>query len=135
MSQRKDLLLALINDVHSTAEERSAAHKELYGSAHQMQEGIDREIASYLNFDRSLGMKTLIDHRQSLSTGAKQLIDDMSYTCSFGMAPDVGTEERLNSLLARTSSDLIKIEVIRALRVIALLKNSGGQVYVNTQTV
>jgi hypothetical protein len=132
MSQRKDLLLALINDPHSTAAEKAAAHKELYGSAHQIQEATDREITSYFNFDRSLGMKSLIDHRQALSSSSKQLIDDFSYTQSFGLAPDAGSERRLQALLENTSSDAIKKQVIAALQVIAWLRKTGAPIHGTT---
>jgi hypothetical protein len=57
MPQSKELLLALINDVHSTEAERSAAREQLYGNERQVQEAIDREITSYLTFDRSLRVR------------------------------------------------------------------------------
>jgi hypothetical protein len=135
MSQSKELLLAVINNAHSTPEERFAAQQQLYGSERQLQATIDREIESYLNFDRSLGVRLLVQHRQSLSPASRQAIDDFSNTQSFGMAPDAGTEERLNSLLDRTSSDLIKKEVIAALRVITWLREKGLPIHVTTAVV
>src|ERR1700683_1722174 len=128
-NQRQILLSTILADPNSTAAERAAAQKELYGSEHQTQAAIDHEIESYLNFDRKLGSNMAVEYRQSLSPAAQQLFNDMSNTQSFGMAPDAGSEERLQSLLNGTSSDLIKGEVIAAVRVIAWLRESGAPVH------
>jgi hypothetical protein len=129
MTQRHDLLKALLNDPHSTSEERAAAQRELYGSSQQAQALQDHELESYL-LVRGVPQRSSesLSLRQSLSPELRRLLDDM---CSpvFGNAlagssvslARPASLERLTALLDRTTSDIVKLEVASAIGAIRKL--------------
>jgi hypothetical protein len=129
MTQRHDLLKALLNDPHSTSEERAAAQRELYGSSQQAQALQDKELESYL-LVRGVPKRSSenLSLRQSLSSESQTLLDDV---CSpvFGMALTGSSAslarpsslERLTALMDRTNSDIVKREVASAIAAIRKL--------------
>ena len=129
MTQRHDLLKALLNDPHSTSEERAAAQRELYGSSQQAQALQDKELESYL-LVRGVPKRSSenLSLRQSLSSESQTLLDDV---CSpvFGMALTGSSAslarpsslEQLTALMDRTNSDIVKREVASAIAAIRKL--------------
>jgi hypothetical protein len=129
MTQRHDLLKALLNDPHSTSEERAAAQRELYGSSQQAQALQDKELESYL-LVRGVPQRSSenLSLRQSLSSESQTLLDDV---CSpvFGMALTGSSAslarpsslEQLTALMDRTNSDIVKREVASAIAAIRKL--------------
>ena|ERR1700677_4976029 len=113
--QRNELLQTIIADPNSTAAERSAAEKELnvHGQPEISQEVQDGELESYLcqTNGRAGDIRTL---RAQLSPATQQILNDLG-TILIGLIPP-GGGERLNHLLGRTGSELVKQRILSGIR-------------------
>lgn len=127
--QSKELLLAVINDSHSTPSEQALARDQLYGNEHQAQQAQDRELESYL-IVRGVPQRSVenLSLRRSLSTESQTLLDDISspvfgnaITGSSVSLARPASLERLTALLERTNSDVVKREVASAIGAIRKL--------------
>ena len=129
MSNQNDILRSIIADPASTDGERLAAQKQLGGS-HVSEECQDNELETYLLARNGLGTLERLDLRRRLSPSTQQLLNDFD-ACRLLVVTDPSTEHRLQSLLDKTSSDVVRQEVIPALATIAWLKQTGKLKYAN----
>jgi hypothetical protein len=127
MSTREELLRAIVTDPRSTDSERSAAQKEIKRNGVTQDEDIELErfLASrnvpHQHWERR-------ELRKSLSPALQQLLDDITSPTTLLVVPDSGTEERLQSLLTRTTSPIVKTHVLSALTTIKWLRDVKGTI-------
>jgi hypothetical protein len=122
MSNRNELLRAVIEDPRSTDAERLAAQDQLSGSQPVTQEVQDKELETVLAV-RTIPHRAFENRqlRRSLSPTSQKLLDDITLPTTLLIVPDAGTEERLKALLMRTGSEAVKTQVLAALTTIKWL--------------
>ena len=122
MSNRENILQAIIDDPSSTESEIRAARKELKRSEVASDEDI--ELEHFLAGRNVPGQQIeRREWRQTLSAGLQQLIDDITSPSSLLIIPDAGSADRLRALLKRTKSDIVTRHVLASLTSIQWMQN------------
>jgi hypothetical protein len=115
LSNRENILQAILNDPSSTDSEREAAKKELRQSQ-RATHGEDPELEAVL-VNRGIANQQIEnrDRWRHLPPEIQQLVTDICDPTTFMIVPDAGTEDRLRALLNRTKSEIVTRHVLAAL--------------------
>src|SRR5271166_6661970 len=128
LSQRQTLLEAIIADPHSTDLERETARKEINEGRQVDQTLQDRELEAYLQLreipHESFRARDMIGQMSPAST---QLLRDICDPQTLAIIPE-RSESRLQALLERTGTEIVREHALASLASITWLESRGKHV-------